>query len=88
MKIIKLGAAWCPGCYIMKPRFAEIEQEEPALQTEYFDVDEHPEMKEKYHYADLPAFIFLDNQGNELLRHYGIVSKKELVNDIIKTISL
>jgi hypothetical protein len=27
MHIVKIGAAWCSGCLVMKPRWAEIEKE-------------------------------------------------------------
>jgi len=25
MKVLKFGAVWCPGCLVMRPRWAEIE---------------------------------------------------------------
>ena len=62
MKVIKIGAVWCPGCLVMRPRWAEIEKENPWLKTEYLDFDGDKEEVEKYHVEDgvLPAFIFLD----------------------------
>lgn len=82
MKILKFGAVWCPGCIIMKPRFAEIEKEFPWLETEYFDVDERRDLVEKYKLEDFPAFLFLDKNGNEFKRLYGEISKKELIKII------
>lgn len=29
MKVVKIGAPWCASCIIMKPRWQEIEQENP-----------------------------------------------------------
>jgi thiol-disulfide isomerase/thioredoxin len=81
MKVLKIGAEWCPGCIIMKPRWAEIEKERPWLESEYFDYDESPGIVEEYglEEAVLPTFIFLDKVGEEFLRLTGEKSKKELL---------
>jgi thiol-disulfide isomerase/thioredoxin len=49
MKVLKFGAIWCPSCLIMRPRWQEIEKENPWLKNEYFDFDENKAMVEKYH---------------------------------------
>ena len=83
MKILKFGAVWCPGCLVMKPRWAEIEKEYPHLKTEYYDYDNDKEMVEKWNITDiLPAFIFLDDSGQEFLRLTGEIDKKELIKII------
>jgi thioredoxin 1 len=82
MKVLKFGAIWCNACLIMKPLWAEIEQENAWLNTEYFDADEHPDLLKKYKIEDIPCFIFLDKDGNELKRLYGEVSKDELISII------
>lgn len=80
MKVLKFGAVWCSGCLVMKPRWKEIESENPWLTTEYYDFDADKEAVEKYKIeAVLPVFIFLDKEGNEFLRLNGEVDKKELV---------
>lgn len=48
MKIIKIGAKRCPGCPIMKPIRAEIEKEDPTLNTQFFDFDDNAKDIEKY----------------------------------------
>jgi len=84
MKIFKFGAVWCPGCIVMKPRWQEIEQELPWLKTEYFDVDESPDMKQKYNIDDVPMFVFLDKKGQEFKRMQGEISKEELIEFLNK----
>jgi len=80
MKVIKIGAAWCQGCIIMKPRWAEIEKDNPWLKTEMYDFDDDKEIIEKYNVSkELPCFIFLDEQENELIRLTGEVEKDELI---------
>jgi len=83
MKVIKIGAAWCNGCLIMKPRWAEIEQENPWLKTEFYDYDESPELVEKYHVTEnLPVAIILDDAGNEQKRFSGEVEKDEILKTL------
>lgn len=83
MKVIKFGAVWCSGCLVMKPRWAEIEAENPWLQTEMHDFDEDKNVVEKYDITDiLPVFVFLDKNGNEFMRLNGEVAKDKLVNII------
>jgi thiol-disulfide isomerase/thioredoxin len=87
MKVIKIGAEWCAGCVIMKPRWAEIEKAQPWLNTEYLDFDQDKEKLEKYNAEnekDLPVFIFLDKKGKEFLRLYGQPSVKKLLEIILK----
>lgn len=81
MKVIKVGAVWCPGCHIMNPRWEEVETIYPDLETEYYDYDEYEDMLvEKYKIDDtLPVAIFLDKNNNELERLVGIVTKKEII---------
>ncbi len=85
MKVLKFGAVWCPGCIVMKPRWAEIEKEKPWLETEFYDFDQDKEMVEKHQINDeLPTFVFLDKDGNELTRVSGEPSKEKLEEIISK----
>lgn len=86
MKVIKIGAAWCNGCLVMKPRWQELEKENPWLKTEYYDFDTDREQIKSYEVTSgvLPVFIFLGHQGKELLRLSGEIEKKELVTCIEK----
>ena len=82
MKVIKIGAVWCPGCVVMKPLWEEIEKEMPELETEYFDADENKEILEKYEVKNLPTFILLDKNENILLKKENEVSKEDLLEII------
>ena len=85
MKILKFGANWCPGCLIMKPRFKEIETENPWLKNEYYDFDEDKKAVEKYKIdKTLPTFVFLDKNENEFLRLSGEIEKEKIVDLINK----
>lgn len=82
MRILKFGAVWCLQCLVMRPVWEEIEAEIRELETEYFDIDENPEVREKYDIKDVPIFIFLDENGEEILRLEGLRNKEELVKII------
>lgn len=83
MKVLKFGAVWCPGCLVMKPRWKEIEDEHPWLETEYHDFDQEKDIVEKYQITNiLPTFVFLDKENKEFLRLNGEVGKNELVEII------
>lgn len=83
MKVLKFGAVWCPGCLVMKPRWKEIEEENPWLETEYHDFDQEKEIVNKYEITStLPAFIFLDKNEKEFLRLNGEIDKKKLIEII------
>lgn len=84
MKVLKFGAVWCNGCLVMRPRWEEIEKENPWLVTEYYDFDEDKEMVEGYkvEMGRLPVFVFLDKRGEEILRLSGEVEKEKLVETI------
>jgi hypothetical protein len=64
----------------MRPRWEKIEKKRPWLATEYFDFDTDKEAISQYQLASgkLPAFIFLDKEGNEFLRLHGEVAEEEL----------
>lgn len=84
MKVLKIGAVWCSGCLVMRPIWKKIEAENPWLQTEYFEYDNHPEIVEKYalEAGRLPTFIFLNSDGGEITRISGEVEEKELLKMI------
>ena len=68
MTVLKFGAVWCNGCLVMRPRWQEIEKENPWLKTNYYDFDTDKEMVQKYGITGgvLPIFIFLDKNGKEI----------------------
>jgi len=84
MKVIKIGAVWCPGCLIMQPRWAEVEKENPWLKAEYLDFDEDKAKVKDFEAKGekLPIFVFLDKKGKEFLRLHGELSKKEIIRTI------
>ena len=79
MKLLKIGALWCKECIVMNPMWGEIEKEVPELKSEYFESDDHPDLLKKYNVKEIPSFIFLDKDDQEILRLEGLQNKEELV---------
>ncbi|MFH1648154.1 MAG: thioredoxin family protein [Patescibacteria group bacterium] len=84
MKVLKIGAVWCPDCLVIKPRWKKIEDENTWLETEYYEYDESAEIIKKYDLenAEIPVFIFLDKTGEEIERLVGQYSEKQLLDKI------
>jgi len=67
----------------MRPRWQDIEKENPWLQNEYYDFDQDKEMIEKYKIdTTLPTFIFLDKNNQEFLRLNGEIDKEKIIEII------
>ncbi|KXK26050.1 MAG: Thioredoxin [candidate division WS6 bacterium OLB20] len=81
MTVFKIGAVWCNSCNVMRPRWKEIEAENPWLETKYFEYDDHPELIDKYGIEEdvMPVFIFIGSDGTELARLTGEPSKNEIL---------
>ena len=85
MKIIKIGAIWCPGCLVMKKIWKNIKANYPDLELEELDLDMDSETVKKYNPGKvLPIHIFLDSRGMEIERITGEVSEEVLVDKINK----
>ena len=72
MKIIKIGAVWCPGCLIMKKIWKDIRETYPELDILDLDYDIDNGEVAKYNIGKvLPVTIFLDDNNQELERIVG-----------------
>ena len=83
MKIVKINSIACPSCIIMNSRFNEL-KEKYSFPYEEIDYD-----FDDYDYEvgkTLPVFIFLNDEGKELSRLVGEVSKEKFEEEIKKYI--
>lgn len=72
MKIIKIGAIWCPGCLVMKKIWKNILTDYSDLDITELDYDIDSQEVSKYNPGKvLPVTIFLDEADNELTRLIG-----------------
>ena len=85
MKIIKIGAVWCPGCLVMKKVWKNIIKDNNNLNIIELDYDFDSEGVNKYNPGKiLPIVIFMDKDNHEVERLIGEKSEKELREAISK----
>lgn len=84
MKIIKIGAVWCPGCLVMNKIWNKI-MKDSSLDIISLDYDMDSEEVSKYNVGKiLPVIIFMDNNGNEIDRIVGEQKEDNLIMMIDK----
>lgn len=84
MKIIKIGAIWCPGCLVMRKIWNNVLNKYELDITE-LDYDMDNEKVKKYDVGNvLPVVIFIDDNGNELERLVGEQKESKLMEVIEK----
>lgn len=83
MKVIKIGAMWCPGCIVMHKVWDKINKEYPNISLKSLDLDMDEEEVKKYNIGDtLPVTIFYKDD-TELERLIG-EKKFEDIESVIK----
>ena len=83
MKIIKIGAIWCPGCLVMKKVWKNILSDYPDLDITDLDYDMDGSVVSTYNPGKvLPVVIFLSSDGVELERLIGEQSEDTLRSKI------
>ena len=83
MRIIKIGAIWCPGCLVMRKIWNNIIKDYSELEIVELDYDMDNEEVMKYNPGkDLPVVIFVSSRGEELDRLIG-EQKEEIIREKI-----
>ena len=84
MKIIKIGAIWCPGCLVMKKVWNNI-LKKYNLDIMEFDYDIDSDEIKKYNVGSiLPVVIFVNQDGDELDRLVGEQKEVKIIEMIEK----
>lgn len=82
--IVDFTASWCGPCQRIKPIFYSLADD---FKDEYnfisIDIDENPELANKYQVQAVPTFVFLDADGNEGNRITGMISKEEFRDELL-----
>lgn len=80
--VIDFWAAWCGPCKMLTPIINELSEDnsEKAIIGKV-DVDNNPEVSQKYGITNLPTILFLKN-GEIVDKHIGLTSKGALQKKI------
>ena len=83
--MLDLGANKCIPCKMMAPILEDVRKEyQGKASIVFIDVWQHTAEAHKYRIHAIPTQIFFDKQGNEVLRHVGFMSKKDIVQVLEK----
>lgn len=86
MKLIKIGAMWCPSCIIMNKVYQEITNSF-NIELVNYDYDFDEEQIIKYNVGKtLPVAILIDQNNQEILRLVGELKKQEISEKLEKII--
>ncbi|WP_108022997.1 thioredoxin family protein [Melghirimyces profundicolus] len=61
----------------MRPVVSEVAEQETAVDFYYVDVDQNPELADKFGIRSIPTLIRIQN-GKETNRSLGLISEKEV----------
>lgn len=75
--LIDFFASWCGPCKAMHPVMEELDAE-PDIVVGKVDIDEEPELAQKYRIMSVPFFIAF-RDGKEIEKSIGMQSKEELL---------
>ena len=80
--LVDLYATWCGPCKMLSPIDDEVSEEVKGLKTFKVDVDESPEIAERYNVSSIPTLLILEN-GELKNMSVGYVPKQKIL-DLLK----
>lgn len=79
-RLVELGASICVPCALMRPGLDELKEEYAGqLEVEVIDTLRHPDAKKQYNAPYCATQIYIAATGQELYRHVGYSSKKDIL---------
>jgi thioredoxin 1 len=79
-RLLDLGSKTCIPCKLMVPVLEDLKKEYAGrMQVEFIDVAENPEAIKTYGIEGIPTQIFYDVSGEERARHWGFMSKADIL---------
>jgi thioredoxin 1 len=77
--LLDFWAAWCGPCIMLSPVVEELAQEHPGISFGKVNVDEAPELAQRYQISAIPTLL-LFKDGKPVDISVGVKSKAELEN--------
>ena len=83
MKIIKVGAMWCPACIVTNKYWKDIKNKYKDISFEDLDIDIDEEQVKKLNIGKiLPEIIIYSDDDEELKRLIGEKKKEEIEKEL------
>lgn len=77
--LIDFYATWCGPCKTMTPIMEEMEKKySENMEFKKIDIDEEPELAEKYRIKAVPTFVILSPTGEEIDRVEGALDEEKM----------
>ena len=77
--VIDFYATWCGPCKQLAPILEKMEEKyHENIIFKRVDIDQEPELVEKYGIASIPTLVFENGYGKEMGRQVGLISEAEL----------
>lgn len=84
-KIIEFSAPWCAPCKMIAKIVEELaETYRDKINIVTYGVEEYGDMASDYNVHNVPTFIYLDEDGKEIDRKSGALTKNAIVDFILK----
>jgi thioredoxin 1 len=81
--LVKFTAEWCAPCkswdQVEKPKL-----ESAGFKVESYDIDEEPDLAEKYNFDTIPYFLLVDTQSNKIVKRFGNETAETIYSEILK----
>lgn len=78
-RLLDLGSKGCTACTMLEPVLEELRSNHVGrLQVDFIDVWEHEQVATDYGIEIIPVQIFFDADGQELYRHQGFISVRDI----------
>jgi len=81
--LVDFWAPWCRPCQMMEPVVEEVAKAQKNVTVGKLNIDEHPEVAEKYHVMSVPTFLMF-KEGKVSGQVVGAVPKDALISLIEK----
>ena len=79
-ELVDLGSTTCVPCKAMAPILEALKEEfGTRFEVTFIDVKKNPDAQTLYDIRMIPTQIFLDAEGNEVFRHEGFFSRKDIL---------
>lgn len=79
--VVDFWAEWCGPCKLMEPHYEKAAQEEKNIKFGKVNVEEAPELAERFQVMSIPTTIFFKN-GEQVDRTVGALSKDMIISRI------